>query len=166
MAIAIFFLIFGAHMYILFIIKVKFLNSLNGHIDPPNYIDYELEWLASFEHVVQSHLNMSFWCLFLDPHLTTHHSNIGITIFSNWRLFMIWDYLRTWFQIKNKENTNIYSLWLSKPIRMGGTNQFGINTCHHNNKLDQILNHLHLVWDFPKSPINEYSLQLTIFFTL
>ena len=40
---------------------------------------------------------------------------------------------------------------------MGGTNQFGTNTCHHNKKLDQILNHLHLFGDFPKSPINEYS---------
>ena len=40
---------------------------------------------------------------------------------------------------------------------MGGTNQCGINTCHHNNKLDQILNHLHLIRNSPKSPINEYS---------
>ena len=48
-------------------------------------------------------------------------------------------------------------MWLNKAIRMGGINQFGTNTCHHNKKLDQILNHLHLFWDFPKSPINEYS---------
>ena len=40
---------------------------------------------------------------------------------------------------------------------MGGPNQFGTNTCHHSNKLDQILFHLQLFWDFPKSPINEYS---------
>ena len=40
---------------------------------------------------------------------------------------------------------------------MGGANQFGTNTCHHNNKLDQILNHLHLFWDFSKSMINEYN---------
>ena len=40
---------------------------------------------------------------------------------------------------------------------MGNTNQFGINTCHHNNKLDMILNQLHLFRDFPNSPINEYS---------
>ena len=46
-------------------------------------------------------------------------------------------------------------MWLNKPIRVGGTNQFGINTRHHNKKLDQILNHLHLFWDFPKFPINE-----------
>ena len=39
---------------------------------------------------------------------------------------------------------------------MGVTNQFGINTCHHNKKLNQILNHLHLFWHFPKSLINKY----------
>jgi len=26
----------------------------------------------------------------------------------------------------------------------GTTHQFGTNTCHHNNKFDQILNYLHL----------------------
>ena len=35
---------------------------------------------------------------------------------------------------------------------MGVTNQFGINTCHHNKKL----NRLHLFWHFPKSLINKY----------
>ena len=40
---------------------------------------------------------------------------------------------------------------------MGGTYRFDTNTCHPNNKLDKILNHLHLFRDFPKSPINEYS---------
>ena len=29
-------------------------------------------------------------------------------------------------------------MWLNEPIRMGGTNQFGINACHHNNNLDQM----------------------------
>ena len=48
-------------------------------------------------------------------------------------------------------------MWLSKAIHVDGTNQFDTNTCHNNKKLDQILNHLHLFWDFPKSPINEYS---------
>ena len=48
-------------------------------------------------------------------------------------------------------------MWLNKPIRVGITNQFGTNTCHHNKKLDQILSHLHIIWDFPESPINEYS---------
>ena len=40
---------------------------------------------------------------------------------------------------------------------MGGTNQFDTNKCHQNKTLDQILNHLHLFWDFPKSLINEYN---------
>jgi len=53
-------------------------------------------------------------------------------------------------------------MWLGKPIRMSSTNQFDINTCHHNNKLDKILNHLHLFWDFPKSPINEYMVIIAI----
>jgi hypothetical protein len=48
-------------------------------------------------------------------------------------------------------------MWLSKAIHVDGTSQFDTNTCHHNKKLDQILNHLHLFWDFPKSPIKEYS---------
>ena len=40
------------------------------------------------------------------------------------------------FQIKNKENKNIYTMWLNELIHVGDTNQFGTNTCHHNNKLD------------------------------
>ena len=40
---------------------------------------------------------------------------------------------------------------------MDGSNQIDTNTCHHNKKLFQILNHSHLFWDFPKSLINEYS---------
>jgi hypothetical protein len=48
-------------------------------------------------------------------------------------------------------------MWLNKVIRVGDTNQFDTNTCHHNKKLDWILDHLHLFWDFPKSPINEYN---------
>ena len=48
-------------------------------------------------------------------------------------------------------------MWLNKRIRVGGTNQFGTNTCNHNKKMDLILDHLHLYQDFSKSPINEYS---------
>ena len=40
---------------------------------------------------------------------------------------------------------------------MGGTNKFGKNIGHHNKKLDQISNHVHFIWDFPKSQINEYN---------
>ena len=48
-------------------------------------------------------------------------------------------------------------MWFKKAICMGGTNQFGTNTWHHNKKLKQMLNQLHLFWDFPKSLINKYS---------
>ena len=48
-------------------------------------------------------------------------------------------------------------MWLNKVICMGGTNQFGTNTYHHNKKLNWILKHLQLFWDFPKSLVNEYS---------
>ena len=37
-----------------------------------------LEWLIEYEDKVQSLLDMSLWCLFCDPHMTTHQSNIGI----------------------------------------------------------------------------------------
>ena len=67
------------------------------------------------------------------------------------RLFM--DILFNQWTKKHK----LYSMWLDKAIWMGGINQFDTNTCHHNKKLNQISNHLHLFWDFPKSLINEYS---------
>ena len=38
-----------------------------------------LEWLTKLEHAVQSLLKRSFWCPFLDPHLTTHPSNLGVS---------------------------------------------------------------------------------------
>ena len=61
----------------------------------------------------------------------------SITVFSNWRIFHDFETtLGHGFQIKNKEKTNIYSMRLNKVIRVGGTNQFGTNTCHHNKKLD------------------------------
>ena len=31
---------FGAHMKVLFVIKVRFSPLLNGHIGPSNYVDY------------------------------------------------------------------------------------------------------------------------------
>ena len=41
-----------------------------------------LEWLVYSQHVVQSISSkyMFFWCLFLDPHPTIYHSNIGVQI--------------------------------------------------------------------------------------
>ena len=48
-------------------------------------------------------------------------------------------------------------MWPNKVICMGNTNQFGTNKRNDIKKLNYILNHVHLFWDFPKSPINEYS---------
>ena len=48
-------------------------------------------------------------------------------------------------------------MWLNEVICMGSTNQFGTNTCHYIKKLNMMLNHFHLFWDFPKPLINEYS---------
>ena len=54
--------------------KWRFLSSLNGQIGPPNYVDYNLEWLSYFQHVVQSSIkNMYFWYPFLKPHLPAYH---------------------------------------------------------------------------------------------
>jgi hypothetical protein len=117
------------------------------------------EWITSYDLLVtRCWCGNLTWDLLEYIRCSSTYSWI-ITIFGNWRL--LHDFETTeghGFQIKNKENKNMYSMWLNKPIRVGNTNQFGTNTtCHHNNKLDQILNHLHLFWDFPKSPINEYS---------
>ena len=48
-------------------------------------------------------------------------------------------------------------MWLNKAICVGNINQFDTNTCHYNKKFAYMLNHLHLIWDIWKSPINEYS---------
>ena len=51
------------------------------------YGDLCLQWLAYFEHVVQSLWNTRlFWCPFLDPHLATHNSNIGVQIIAMFEL--------------------------------------------------------------------------------
>jgi hypothetical protein len=36
--------------------------------------------ITNLEHIVRSPLNTSFWCPFLDPRLTIHHSNIGVCL--------------------------------------------------------------------------------------
>ena len=59
-------------------------------------------------------------------------------------------------KLKKPEKQRKHSMWLNEDICMDDTNQYGTNTCHHNKKLNQILNHLHLFGDFPKSLINEY----------
>ena len=73
-------------MNILFTIKVKILELFKcyAYIDPtptPSTIltILNLEWVTYFEHVLRSLLHTClFGCMFMGPHLTTHHSNEGI----------------------------------------------------------------------------------------
>ena len=73
----------SSHEY-LFIIKVKILVLLNGHIGPPPKLCWSMieckmvisVWACG--PIFSNH--MSFWYLFLEPHLTTYHSNIGVRL--------------------------------------------------------------------------------------
>ena len=57
-----------------------FVDSLTIDIGPSLLCSLlSVEYLINFEDIVQSLLkNMSLWCLFFDPHQTTHQSNIGV----------------------------------------------------------------------------------------
>lgn len=65
-----------------FLSKWRFLCSWSGHIgcqmmlilEPRQVGTFLNMWFNLFKHMV------SFWCLFLDPHLTTYHSNTGAHI--------------------------------------------------------------------------------------
>ena len=71
---------------------------------------------------------VSIWILFFE---------FQITIVGNRRRFHDFEtILGRGFWIENKKNTKNYSMWLNKVICMGGTNQIGTNTCHHNKKLN------------------------------
>ena len=87
--------------------------------------------------------------------------NTWITVFNNQSFSWFWDYLRTWFTNKEQENhkniVNGTEFWWHRVICMGGTDQFGTNTCQHNKNMSQILNHLHLFWESLNSLINEYN---------
>ena len=66
-------------------LKVAVMELRLDHIKPPLpqiVLTIEFRKLRDFEHGVQSLHNMSFWSVILDPHLTTHHSNISVQ-FSN-----------------------------------------------------------------------------------
>ena len=71
-----------AHMSMLFIIKVKLCVLVKLLYSPPplffmltvEFRTVSVFWACSsisYEHV-------HFWCPFIDPHLTTYHSNIGV----------------------------------------------------------------------------------------
>ena len=42
-------------------------------------------------------------------------------------------------------------------IFLGNINQFGTNKCHYIKKIELDIKPFAFIWDFPKSPINEYS---------
>ena len=64
-------------MNIWYVIKVNILYLLKGsYKSSPWCLLLNLEQITNFEHIVQLPL-MPFWCPFLDPHLTAHHSNRG-----------------------------------------------------------------------------------------
>lgn len=70
-----------ARMYILCIAKVKILRVIQWSYRLPQLCSLlRLEWLISFEHVIQSLFNTSFWCPFLHLHPTINPSNIGVRL--------------------------------------------------------------------------------------
>ena len=72
-AVAIFLILFGVHMNKLYIVKVKI------HFLSNNEQMIQFRMINEFcEHGPISSKWMLLWCLFLDPHLITHHLNIGV----------------------------------------------------------------------------------------
>ena len=77
MQVAICLMIFEACINILFIIKVKVLLPINWlYRFPPVMLTIAPRRVSRF----WARSQISFWHLFLDLHLTTHHSNIGVQI--------------------------------------------------------------------------------------
>lgn len=60
-------------MNIFFFIEVKILiiPPIRSTIEPRMVSEFWVHNPISFRHM------MPFWCQFLDPHLTTYHSNVG-----------------------------------------------------------------------------------------
>lgn len=61
--------------------KQRLLYPLNDHKAPPPPqfgLTMILRWLTYLEHKDQSLCNTPLWRPFLDPHLTTCHSNKGV----------------------------------------------------------------------------------------
>lgn len=80
--VAILFVIYGAHMIILFIVIVKIIFLMEwSYMSPPIRLISGCKMINKFWAYVQSLLNhTSFWCLFLIPHLITRHSNKGVCL--------------------------------------------------------------------------------------
>ena len=69
-------------MNILYIINVMILVLINcSYRSSQLYRFLSLELLSYFEQIALiSFKVMSFWYPFLEPHLTTYHSNIGVQV--------------------------------------------------------------------------------------
>ena len=80
--IAIWLIIFGAHMIILFNIRVMMLMFVNkwSYMLLKSCSLLNLESLAYIEDIYSPIQHMPCWCSFLDPHLTTYYSNVGLHI--------------------------------------------------------------------------------------
>jgi hypothetical protein len=80
-ALAIFLMIFGHCINILFFITWRFSFLLTDHIGSPNYViqpsmvnKFWEHRAISFEHAIP------FWCPYLNPHLTSDNSNISVQL--------------------------------------------------------------------------------------
>ena len=73
------FLVFKAHMNILFIIKVNIFMLMKWSYRSSQICwVLNLEWLSYFEHVVQSLEYISLCYPFLEPHPITYHLILGV----------------------------------------------------------------------------------------
>ena len=78
-AVVTFVIIFSIHMNVLHNIKVKILVLIKRRIRPPPTVILTIDHDESMQSTLfETH--MSFGYPFLEPHQTTHHSNIGIRL--------------------------------------------------------------------------------------
>ena len=70
----------SSYEYLLHCQKWRLLCSLSGHIGPPIMLAIEPRMISNFEHVIQSLLNICFFCLFLHSQLTTYYANLSLQI--------------------------------------------------------------------------------------
>ena len=98
------FIIFGAHMNMSFIIKVRSLCSLSGHISWTKCMLTTIEprmvnIFRTCSPIFSKHM-MSFVCPVLDAHLTTYHSSLDVwlsPLFNQETSTLIeWEYLFSW----------------------------------------------------------------------
>ena len=81
-------------MNLLFIdnVKISFYSDLD-HVRPFNYVLYAgtLVNKSNYAQIIFS--TQAFWCLFLDPHPTTCHSNMGVLLKENTKICTLTSYI-------------------------------------------------------------------------